>query len=594
MRRTLLLLLVAAFYCSVVSGVHAQQTTPTSAKPPEPAASTAPAPLPPRPHFEKALNRAALAEIAIQDQGRKKPLTVFCEETLLALSGKRKLVVEGVTYGPEEVVLGLALAPEAWAQTPLVTIGYRPLQEALGLPADQKLFAFDQLQGNEKLAALVDAGNKLREKSPQAALPALERNAQTLLERLMLLLTLLVGRSEALPLVPDVDLAHAGWTPVSGVEKLPGAIDTASVAPASQGKIREALFGWREAFQKADASAFAATSHALARELRDYSPRIYPAAWRLRLEYLYQAWHPFRIAWILYLAAAATLVFTAWGAKRNLGYRVAWTLAAAGLVLQAAGFAARVAIAGRPPVSNMYESIVWVAFGVVLFALILESIYRSRTFLAAACPIAIISLVIADSQPMALPSTLHPLVPVLRHNGWLVVHVLTITLSYAAFALALGVGHVVLWRQGISRKPAAGAALAALHDQVYRVLQIGVFLLATGTVLGGVWANYSWGRFWDWDPKETWALVALLCYLVVLHGRLVGWWAGFGTAVGAVLSFQAIIMAWYGVNFVLGVGLHSYGFGAGGVEYATAFVVAEVLFTAWAMVAYRSRRIGAD
>src|SRR5439155_1698324 len=82
------------------------------------------------------------------------------------------------------------------------------------------------------------------------------------------------------------------------------------------------------------------------------------------------------------------------------------------------------------------------------------------------------------------------------------------------------------------------------HD---RVLQLGVLLLAAGTILGGVWANYSWGRFWGWDPKETWALIALLCYLTALHGRLAGWWTEFGLVVASVICFLAVLMAWYGV-----------------------------------------------
>jgi hypothetical protein len=115
-------------------------------------------------------------------------------------------------------------------------------------------------------------------------------------------------------------------------------------------------------------------------------------------------------------------------------------------------------------------------------------------------------------------------------------------------------------------------------------LQIGVLLLATGTILGGVWANYSWGRFWDWDPKETWALITLLGYLIVLHGRIAGKWAGFGMAMGAVLAFQGVLMAWYGVNFVLGVGLHSYGFGTGGFGWALLFVAAEIGFVLLAII----------
>jgi ABC-type transport system involved in cytochrome c biogenesis permease subunit len=158
-------------------------------------------------------------------------------------------------------------------------------------------------------------------------------------------------------------------------------------------------------------------------------------------------------------------------------------------------------------------------------------------------------------------------------NFWLTTHVLTITLSYAAFALALGVGHIILGKSLFGSK-----ASPALHNYLYRTLQIGVLLLAVGTILGAVWANYSWGRFWDWDPKETWALIALLGYLFLLHGRIAGKWGGFGMAVGAILAFQTIIMAWYGVNFILGVGLHSYGFGSGGLPGAITFVSIEILF----------------
>jgi ABC-type transport system involved in cytochrome c biogenesis permease subunit len=174
-------------------------------------------------------------------------------------------------------------------------------------------------------------------------------------------------------------------------------------------------------------------------------------------------------------------------------------------------------------------------------------------------------------------------VPVLADNFWLTTHVLTITLSYGAFALALGVGHIVLGKAIFRLQPSP-----VLNNYLYRTIQIGVLLLAVGTILGAVWANYSWGRFWDWDPKETWALIALLAYLFLLHGRIAGKWAGFGMAVGAILAFQTIIMAWYGVNFILGVGLHSYGFGSGGLPGAVAFVSAEVLFVAIAVLRHRA------
>jgi cytochrome c biogenesis factor len=126
-----------------------------------------------------------------------------------------------------------------------------------------------------------------------------------------------------------------------------------------------------------------------------------------------------------------------------------------------------------------------------------------------------------------------------------------------------------------------GERVRSATQATYRAVQIGVVLLAPGIILGGIWADYSWGRFWGWDPKETWALIALLGYIALLHARLTGWIQNFGMLAGSVVASCLVIMAWYGVNFVLGAGLHSYGFGAGGVEYVTAFVIAQLIFVAY-------------
>src|SRR5690606_6340745 len=100
--------------------------------------------------------------------------------------------------------------------------------------------------------------------------------------------------------------------------------------------------------------------------------------------------------------------------------------------------------------------------------------------------------------------------------------------------------------------------IAESAQGIYRLLQVGVVLLTAGTIVGGIWADYSWGRFWGWDPKETWAFIALLGYLIILHGRVAGWLRNYGLAAASVVAFSLVIMAWYGVNFVLGAGLHTY------------------------------------
>ena len=232
----------------------------------------------------------------------------------------------------------------------------------------------------------------------------------------------------------------------------------------------------------------------------------------------------------------------------------------------------------------MYESVVYVGLGIAVFGLIFELIYRKQFILTAAAALATIALILADNCPAVLDASLRPLQPVLRSNFWLVTHVMTITLSYAALALALGIGNITLgyYLMGSGDQP----TIRSLTDFTYRALQVGVLLLAAGTILGGVWADYSWGRFWGWDPKEVWALVALLGYLAVLHARFAGWIRDFGVAALSVICFSLVVMAWYGVNFVLGAGLHSYGFGGGGAPYVFGAIGLQSLFVAAAAVRY--------
>jgi ABC-type transport system involved in cytochrome c biogenesis permease subunit len=311
----------------------------------------------------------------------------------------------------------------------------------------------------------------------------------------------------------------------------------------------------------------------------------------LRLEYFYNHFQGFyRAAWCY---GIALVILIAAHLRKRSGWlgNAGVAIAIAGLLFHASAIAMRCLIAGRPPVTNMYESIIWVSFAVSFFGMIFFARYRTPIYLLAALPVTLTALLLVHQMPIAMPSSIDPLVPVLRDNFWLTIHVLTITLSYAAFALAMGFGHILLFRY--ARNPSGARADQPMHFWLYRVLQLGVLLLAAGTILGGVWANYSWGRFWGWDPKETWALIALLCYITTLHGRLAGWWTQFGLVVASVVCFLAVLMAWYGVNFVLGKGLHSYGFGIGGETYVATFVILDLLFVAFAIWRYRSAKASA-
>lgn len=491
-----------------------------------------------------------LENLPIQEGGRKKSFYAFANERLLGITGTSKLDLDGVKYDGMAFTSALWFDPESWNTKPVILVDHMGLKKASNLDPARKRFSHDELADSPQFVQLLQQAEVAKRETKGGRLEGLNKQVEKVGLRVADFESLRNGSLYRVVANPAGE--YAPWMTVSPADSTLDAV--------------------RQAYRSGDAEAFAAASQKLVESLNAIHPEFHPPVWKLQLETLYQAAHPIRWAWICYLAGGIVMALT-WLRWQKIGYVLGWVLVTTGLLLQIAGFVSRIIIASRPPVTNMYESVIWVAFGTVLFALIFETIYRTRWMLVAAVPVAVVSLILADSQPVALDRSIQPLVPVLQSNFWLTTHVLTITLSYAAFLLAVGVAHIALGHVIARKTPSP-----ALYNYIYRTLQVGVLLLAIGTILGGVWANYSWGRFWDWDPKETWALVALLAYLFLLHGRIAGRWGGFGLAVGSVLGFITIVMAWYGVNFVLGVGLHSYGFGSGGFGYAIAYVVFELLF----------------
>jgi len=339
-------------------------------------------------------------------------------------------------------------------------------------------------------------------------------------------------------------------------------------------------------YHQNDAKMFDQVSLLLTDSLKKQDERVgdMPSPGQIERELHFNRLKPFRWAWVAYSLAFFVLLLSLWLEGQTL-YRIGLGILACTFLLHVYGLVLRCLIAGRAPVTNMYETVVWVSLGIVFFSLVFEAIYRARYYGVAAAALATLCLILADSSPNILNPAINPLVPVLRNNFWLTIHVLTITLSYAAFALALGVGNVSIGYYLF--KPDQQQKIQRLNYFLYRSMQVGVVLLAAGTILGGVWANASWGRFWGWDPKEVWALIALLGYLSILHGRYAGWLKGFGLAVGSIMAFLLVLMSWYGVNFILGVGLHSYGFSSGGATFVGIFVGVEMLWLLFAAFRYK-------
>jgi len=432
--------------------------------------------------------------------------------------------------------------------------------------------------------------------------------------------------------------------------------------------------------------AFLTTARALGEAI---NPVRYPTTAVIERETYFNKTNPFYTAPVAYglalvLMACSLSFMNVLKAKTFSGllgraiYSLGLAALACGIGLEIYGFYFRVRISGWAPVTNMYETVIWVSLVAAVLSLIFELIYRRGFIALAGAGVALLGTITAANVPLLDPS-IKSLQPVLRSNFWLTIHVLTEVSSYAAFALAWNLGLIALgfyltstyrrsprlgelalllipglpllaigglgvaasygmlgqtlslgtvptagidylfylcvilaltglclslasllaiggelfnrlvFREAYLSQPVAGApghadprslamqhtsqAVKPLSNFIYRTMQVGVLLIAAGTILGGVWADVSWGRFWGWDPKEVWALITLLVYLIPLHGRFAGWISSFGLVVASAFCFLSVIMAWYGVNFVLGVGLHTYGFVEAGYQGAMSVII---------------------
>jgi cytochrome c-type biogenesis protein CcsB len=262
------------------------------------------------------------------------------------------------------------------------------------------------------------------------------------------------------------------------------------------------------------------------------------------------------IAFLLYLVFVVTR-------NKRLGW-VGFYSVVLGFLLHFVGFVVRwwesqATGYGYLPLSNLYESLVFFSWSIILIYLILDLGYRWRTLGVWASPMA--ALAIASTQIVpGVSADIRPLIPALQSN-WLGIHVITCFLGYAAFTIAFGVSLVYLLqarREAQDKRPYAWLpGSSTLDDLNYKAVIIGFPLLTLGIITGAAWAHYAWGSYWSWDPKETWSLITWFIYAAFLHARYTHEWRGKKTAVLSIVGFAAVIFTYFGVSYLLS-GLHSY------------------------------------
>ena len=279
--------------------------------------------------------------------------------------------------------------------------------------------------------------------------------------------------------------------------------------------------------------------------------------------------HIFSVAMLLSILAIIFMVVL-----RNK--RVGITLALLSVAIQISGITLRVLISGRGPVTNMYETVMFSGLGALIIALIIFLFKKDLIYILAGLGYNILCLFMMKFSGGMLNENISPLVPVLRDNFWLSTHVTTIILSYAALALSWMISNITLFKQRFGK--ITKKEYRYNEGLIYTSVIVGTILLSTGIILGGVWADYSWGRFWGWDPKETWSLIVLLIYMALLHGRGTSWIKPHAFILACAAGFMSVMMAWFGVNYILAAGLHSYGFSEGGAIFLGVFFLVQILF----------------
>ena len=339
---------------------------------------------------------------------------------------------------------------------------------------------------------------------------------------------------------------NSGWKTAGGAWG--DSFSPAGAAPAARAY---AVIG--RAWLADQSDVFNQTVAALHQDLR----RVFPDAMRKSsVETRFNSAQPFYSATVLYVAAflVALVSWLKW--PEALG-RTAFALVLVAFLVSTAGIATRMWLEARPPVTNLYSSALFVGWGAVALCLALEYFFRNAIGSAAAGLIGFATLLIAHHLALG-GDTLEMMRAVLDSNFWLATHVVTITVGYSATFLA---GFLALFYvlRGLFTRSLDAATADGIARMIYGIVCFATLFSLVGTVLGGIWADQSWGRFWGWDPKENGALLIVLWNAMILHARIGGLVRQRGLAVMAIFGNIVTAWSWFGVN-MLGVGLHSYGF----------------------------------
>jgi len=536
--------------------------------------------------FDKA-HAALFGELIVQDSdGRMKPLDTLSTEIVNKISRSNSIL----GLDANQIVLGMMIRPDAWREIKMIRTSNKEINKFIGLPEDAKYASFSeffQSPANMEGYKLAQYAEESSRKAPKDR-NQFDKAVLSVDERVNVAFMVYTG--SIIKIWPKPNDVNQKW--VDTIEALQ------TFDQESAGKVKDAAVIYFSSIDDAIKTGNWAKANAALDGVKSfqkfYGAAVYPDKTKIRLEMLYNHSNIFEILWPLYFLIGFVLLSFSFVKilKPSFNLKIlsksAMFLLIVFFIAHTLGLAVRWYISGHAPWSNGFESMVYIAWATVLAGFIFSR--HSPITLASTSILAGLILFVAHLSWMDPKVT--NLVPVLQ-SYWLDIHVSMITASYGFLGLGalLGFITILLFALRNSKNEARiNSSILELNAINEMSLLIGLAMLTVGNFLGGVWANESWGRYWGWDPKETWALVTILVYAVVVHIRFIkALYTPFSYSVISLLAFTSVLMTYFGVNYYL-AGMHSYAKGDP-VPIPDFVPISYFIVFALIAIAFRNRKI---
>lgn len=488
--------------------------------------------------------------LVVQDDGgRLKPFSTTTSEVLRKVS--RKSEYKGLNSN--QVVLGMLQNPYLWQLAPMIKVNNDELQEKLGL--EDKYTSFLSFFSDEAKYVLTNDVEVAYAKKP-AERSKYDKEVMNVDERVNICYMVYNGSFMRFFPIPD-DVNNKWISPSMNQGLLMGddSLFVNNILPIYYKSLQQAL-------NDGDYEVPNNTLTAIKNYQLKFGSAVYPSDMKIESEVFYNEFKVFNRLSYYYAIVGLIMILLLiqqilkerkW---RNYIIKFAFVLVGIGFLAHTVGLMGRWFISGHAPWSNAYESVIYIAWATILAGFI----FSRKSLMTVAATAILSSLLLMVAALNWLDPEITNLVPVLD-SYWLIIHVAIITASYGFLALGALLGLLNLILMVIQSSTNKSRIVASLKELTFineMSITTGLFMLSVGTFLGGIWANESWGRYWGWDPKETWALASMLIYIFVLHMRFIPKIKGiFAFNLASIVAYSSIIMTYFGVNFYLS-GLHSY------------------------------------